>query len=282
MNELTPEKEKKQEPDSAPSIGDAPLCSDEETEEVLSDQDSDDEPDLEKINSALGMYFQPDINGSYAKKMQNILDVVEEIAEDMLELRKYLRETQKSQEQLKDRLEHLEQSIHASSVSNSRRLNKLHSELAGDRKGMLMLGALDALSPFLRSLRVMRAGLDKQIDERIDAQAHALERNLVNVLRRLGYQEFHVEEGEPIDSAKMEGAGYGNGESGIVLEESYPGYTVNGVVVKPAGIIIAEPTKPGEEDSSSTDASEPPPNGDGDMPAEETEEIDFSEEVKNG
>jgi len=61
------------------------------------------------------------------------------------------------------------------------------------------------------------------------------------MLHVLGFEEFNVGEGKAFDPVCMECVGYAEGKSGVVLKARRPGYCAGGKIVRPAGVVIANP-----------------------------------------
>jgi molecular chaperone GrpE (heat shock protein) len=81
---------------------------------------------------------------------------------------------------------------------------------------------------------------------------------LANLLQAIGYVRFEVNPGEPFDPSRMQCLGYRQGKTGVVLEVLQPGYAAAGSVVRPAGVLIADPALKAVVDSADADS----PRGD--------------------
>ena len=101
-----------------------------------------------------------------------------------------------------------------------------------------MIAALDTLG-------TMRDGLEDERDQRVQTQLRAIIGTLTNVLQALGFSQFEVEVGEPLDPARMESLGYAAGERGIVLGAVRAGYRADDAVVRPAGVPSPTPRTEG-------------------------------------
>jgi molecular chaperone GrpE (heat shock protein) len=139
-------------------------------------------------------------------------------------------------------LEEVSKAVADAAASHRRTLAMLHRDLLGERKASAALEVFRAVVPALDSLDAMRAGpparRGRQVHLQLDAAASAL-RNLV---LDLGYADFHAGVGEDFAPERMEALGYGEGAPGVVLAAVRPGYRCGDTVVRPAGVLIADPS----------------------------------------
>jgi molecular chaperone GrpE (heat shock protein) len=166
---------------------------------------------------------------------------LEELAQDMLDLLERVSAVQDQQTQLDAGLERINQAIQDASSEQRRVLGRLHRDLLGDWKAAAAHSVFRAVAPALDSLSAMREALDPKPDERVRMQADAVVVTLGNLLLSLGYEVFSATVGEEFAPDRMESLGYADGAPGIVLACVRPGYTANGTVVRPAGVLIADP-----------------------------------------
>ena len=117
-------------------------------------------------------------------------------------------------------------------------LAALHRDLLGERKAAATQGVFGAVVPALDALDVMLAGLDPDDSRRARMQVDAVASTLRNVLQALGYDAFQVEAGETFAPDRMEPMGYTDGTPGVVVATVRPGYANQGMVVRPAGVLI--------------------------------------------
>lgn len=154
--------------------------------------------------------------------------ILEELAEDMLQLR--------------ERLDRLETSLRESVAGLARAVSAIHRDLLSERRALAARHAFDAVLPTLDSFRLMRQGLESAgTDADIRAQLTGVILALTQLLQGLGFAEFEAEVGEKFDPARMQCAGYAEGEAGVVLAAVQPGYRAHDIVVRPAGVLIADP-----------------------------------------
>ncbi|HEX6862888.1 MAG TPA: nucleotide exchange factor GrpE, partial [Thermoanaerobaculia bacterium] len=99
--------------------------------------------------------------------------------------------------------------------------------------------------------------LDPGADGQLFAQVNGVVSALAGLLQGLGFHELVPEVGEPFDPATMECVGYAPGRPGVVLAGVHPGYRAHDVIVRPAGVLIADPTRIGEEGNDETPDIEP-------------------------
>jgi len=160
-------------------------------------------------------------------------DALEEIAEDLLDLLRRQRAMEEAQQELAARLATIERTLQA-----------LRRDLLEERKALAGRHAFDAVAPLVDSLRLTLAGLGEESDRTVRAPIAAVVGSLSNLLQGLGVVAFDVEAGEPFDALRMECLGYADGPPGVVIEMAQPGYRAGETVVRPAGVLIADPSRP--------------------------------------
>jgi molecular chaperone GrpE (heat shock protein) len=121
-------------------------------------------------------------------------------------------------------------------------VNALRTDLLGERKALSALGVFNGVVPRLDSLYAMRTALEGEPESSIYRQVDALIDSLTMMLRGLGFVDFTVAVGEPFDPVRMECSGYAQGQIGVVLEVTRMGYRVQTGVVRPVGVLIADPS----------------------------------------
>src|ERR1041384_3172996 len=207
-----------------------------------------DEPniDMESLNRVLSMNFESDpavrpVREPPANLTERTAGLFEEIAEDMLELLRRVTNIERAQSDLALRLEQVETTLRDTSRQYASEVEKLQREFLGERKALSALSVFNAVVPMLDSLRVMRAQLHKSKQAPVRQQLDALIQTLSTTLRSLGFVEFEAIKNEPFDPARMECLGFASGRPGIVLNAICPGYRVQEVVVRPAGVMLSDP-----------------------------------------
>ena len=168
-------------------------------------------------------------------KVENFLN---EIAEDMLQVLKSLKELENRQQELGARIEQMSQ-------ANARELDTLRRDLLGERKALAAISVFQAMVPWLDSLRIMHRKLHPKRDAGPRRQLQGIMDVLTMMLQGLGFEEFQVKLKEAFDPKRMECCGYAEGLPGVVLALERPGYRTQAQVVRPAGVFIANPEKPG-------------------------------------
>lgn len=201
--------------------------------------------DVEKLNLALNLSFRPEALNPYSANAGGPADtnaeLFEELAEDMLELLRRVKSIEATSSEMSGRLEQVEQTLRDGSRLQTRETDALRRDLLGERKAANAVSVFNAVVPTLDSLRLMHTKLHQTKDARTRAQLYAVIEALAMVLRGLGFLEFQVEKGELFDPGRMECLGFGNGEPGIVLEVTRPGYQAYEAVIRPAGVLIGDP-----------------------------------------
>jgi molecular chaperone GrpE (heat shock protein) len=168
-------------------------------------------------------------------------DRLEEIADDMLRLMQCVKAVQDAVAGLQARMDQMEQTIQASSRAYAHEIHTMRTSLVGERKASAALTTLGAVAGWMDSLSEMRDRLTSQKDAKLRNQLDAVLDRSIMMLRTLGFEEFQVCEGDPFDPARMECVGYADGLPGIVLTARRPGYHASGKIVRPAGVVIADP-----------------------------------------
>jgi len=168
-------------------------------------------------------------------------ELVDEVAEDMLSVRQRLKAIEEGQAGLLSRLDELSRKVQEASCATAVEVDKLRRTIAGEQKALLARSAFDAVVSALDSLRQISGGLNTKHDKKVRQQLAAAEAILATTVQRLGFQEFQAKVGERFDPSRMESMGYAAGQPGVVIRRHRPGYLGNGVVVRPAGVIIAAP-----------------------------------------
>jgi molecular chaperone GrpE (heat shock protein) len=166
---------------------------------------------------------------------------LEELADDMLSLLKRVKSLEELQGQVLGRIDQLQSAVERSSEVAAREADSLRRELLGQRKHIAQMSAFQAVVTGLERLQVMRGELDTHKDNRMIGQLDAVLQTLGTMLRGLGFVEFRAEVQEPFDPTRMECLGYASGEPNVVLKCLRSGYRADQTVVRPAGVLIANP-----------------------------------------
>ena len=173
--------------------------------------------------------------------LEKNLTIVEEVAEDMLELTRRLKAIESQQARLVDRIAALETSVLEGGRAKARDMAALRSVLADEQKGALSRGAFNAVSTVLDFVRSMKEGVDEVEDKRLVRQLQAIELSLKSAIQGLGFSEFGVASGDVFDPGRMECLGYEPGDSGRVTRFVRPGFAIGNIVIRPAGVMLARP-----------------------------------------
>jgi molecular chaperone GrpE (heat shock protein) len=168
---------------------------------------------------------------------------LEELADDMLDLIKRISAMEQVQHLTMARLDELAAAQAQGSHQHARQLHAMHQELLSERRALTAQSTLQAILPSLDGLRVMRAGLDPELDDRTIAQLDAISISLASSIQALGFQEITATVGQPYDATWMKITGFSEGAPGVVLEISYPGYRAGDVVARHCGVCISNPAK---------------------------------------
>jgi molecular chaperone GrpE (heat shock protein) len=168
---------------------------------------------------------------------------IDELAEDFLHLLQRIKVIEETQAGIMARLDKWDEKFDAFSKNHGRILEEMRRDLLGERKAMASLSTFNAVVPWLDSIRSMRAQLRQGKNKKLRKQLDGLIDILTTMLQSLGFAEFHVGEGEEFNPSRMECTGYAEGEPGVVLVMERCGYHANGIIVRPAGVRIGDPSK---------------------------------------
>lgn len=186
------------------------------------------------------------------------------------ELTEQVSRIEKRQFELEARFEDVADAVQEAAAETARALKSLRVELLGERRALATRSVFNAVLPAIDALGAMS---DNHLGEGHHAgqsRARAISATLSNVLQSLGFSTFEAEVGEPFDPARMEALGYGQGERGVVLDSVRPGYRAQEAVVRPAGVLIADPDEAAEPPGVAE--TQAPPSAEGQRDMEEAAE----------
>jgi hypothetical protein len=179
--------------------------------------------------------------------------VMEELADDVLQLLRRMSAVEQRLDGLAAGINGLGHALSEGVAANTRQVDALRRDLLGDRRSVAVGSTFGVAVSALDSLTAMQAGLDPGLDLRLIEQLAAVTSALTSLLERLGFVAFEAVPGEPFDPTRMRCLGFSRGTPGLVLAAVSPGYAAGGAVVRPAGVLIADPTgqdRPPEESVS--------------------------------
>lgn len=143
--------------------------------------------------------------------------------------------------ELEARVEDLADTVEQSAGDVTQAMRALRGELLGERRALATSAIFAAVGPALDALGAMRSEPGSAGDGAVHAQIRATAGALTNVLQSLGFSAFECEPGAAFDAARMEVLGYGEGDGDGVLASVRPGYMAGDAVVRPAGVLVADP-----------------------------------------
>jgi molecular chaperone GrpE (heat shock protein) len=120
----------------------------------------------------------------------------------------------------------------------------LRHDLKGEQRALSALSVFNGVVPMLDSLSAIRTAIQDQTESAFYRQVNAVISGLRMMLRGLGFSEFEVTVGEPFDPHRMECMGYAAGAPGVVLSVMRTGYSTSTGVVRPVGVLVADPNVP--------------------------------------
>ena len=166
--------------------------------------------------------------------------VIEEIAEDIVDLIKWTNNIEKKQDMILEQLNNFNNVMLDNKRQFAIELNKIRVELLEDHKALVGRNAFDAIVPTLDSLNKMKNSLPQK-HKQMHSQLEGIVGLLNNIIQSLGFTIFKVEEGILFDPAKMECLGCNNkGEPKTVVEVVRPGYKSGNMMIRPCGVIIVK------------------------------------------
>jgi molecular chaperone GrpE (heat shock protein) len=168
---------------------------------------------------------------------------IEEIADDMLHLLERVAALEQRLAEQTARIEQVGQLVGEAHLNLGRSIEVLRRELLEERKAIVNGAAVQAITSGIVPLRTVARTLDPTTDAGVLGQVAAVLGSLGGMLQTLGIREFEPVVGERFDPARMECIGYTEGERGFVLGVCSPGYLAGDRVVRPAGVLIADPSK---------------------------------------
>jgi len=156
------------------------------------------------------------------------------------------------QELVEDMLHVLERltSIERQVQDQVRATEAIRSELESSGSALTSRHIFEAMAPTIDSLRALALGLDAAAQPVAYGQVTSAAAVLNILMQTLGFQRYEVTPGEAFDPRRMECVGYAEGGQRIVLQAVRPGYVAGETVVRPAGVLIADPTRAGHSSNS--------------------------------
>lgn len=167
--------------------------------------------------------------------------ILEELAEDLFAIRQRLQDIDANQHRELEASTRLESAWTDSARRISREIDTMRRELLDQRGAAANRSMFNAVIPWIDILTTLQSGLrpsrDAQTRKYLEAAADAMRMQLLS----LGFVQFTVDSGAPFDASRMECTGYATGPRGQALAQTRPGYHDAAGVVRPAGVLIADP-----------------------------------------
>lgn len=163
------------------------------------------------------------------------------IAEGMHRAEEKLQTIEAALTALGARVERLEVQVRQDTRAAVVEVAALRDDVLSERKALSALSVFNAVISSLDSLQALRTLLAENTESPTYRQVVALIDSLTMALRGLGFVEFQVTVGDQFDPTCMECVGYAEGQVGIVLGVNRTGYRTQAGVVRPVGVLIADP-----------------------------------------
>lgn len=192
------------------------------------------------------------------EKSANSDSVLDELADDMLEVIKKINQIESRVSALGALVQYQQQMLEGGVASIVMEMNRLKENLLSDRKEFAMRSSLNAILPSLESLGYIEEMYRDDGDARPQKQCELIKNVLTGLIRTMGYREFESKVGSDFDPYTMASAGNEEGEPGKVLRVAWPGYLFGQSVVKPCGVILGKKksSQNSDQPSSTTEAKE--------------------------
>jgi molecular chaperone GrpE (heat shock protein) len=168
-------------------------------------------------------------------------DALHELAEDMLDVMQRLGTAEQLLHDTTAVLDRLTRLVEHGAAQQARSMEQLRQDLTGERRGLIVRGLFDSVVTALDSLEILARACESD-GQPLGMQLQATCATLGNLLRSIGFSRFDVARGDTFQPARMQCFGYAEGPAGVVLEAVQPGYAASDTVVRPAGVLIADPT----------------------------------------
>lgn len=183
-------------------------------------------------------------------------DALEEIAEDMEDVIQRLGRLERQSQETASAVASLRDTVAEHSSYQYRLVESVRSDLAESRKGLALRSVFDPTALALDQLEAVRKGFDPEKEQAIYGQVSAATSTLSNLLQSFGFTRFAPDMGTPFDPARMQCLGYAQGQPGVVLQVLQPGYMAGEMLVRPAGVLIADPERKADARPTSRESEE--------------------------
>jgi len=165
-------------------------------------------------------------------------EVLQEIAEDLLELRLLIHALEKGQKELTDRIGQLESMVRSTGKAQVQELRQVRTDLLGDRKMLVAVNIFNGIVQTLESLQLMEDTLEMDGDRDVYNQVHAASQMLKMMLRGMGIVPYQAEAGDSFDPNKMECLELVDGEPGRVIKTLRVGYRISDEILSHVGVVV--------------------------------------------
>jgi molecular chaperone GrpE (heat shock protein) len=170
--------------------------------------------------------------------------VMEEIADDLLELMKRMGQLESRLAAVAATVDALQQQAGASAHVQGVEIEKLKEALLSDRKEYIGRSTFNVVRPAFESLQDLKGGYEKQqADPEQIRHTQSLIDVLGGVIQMLGYQAFAPDPGQDFDPQTMECAGHADGVPGKIVRVERPGYRAGSVLVRPCAVVLGRETE---------------------------------------
>ena len=171
----------------------------------------------------------------------HIGESLHELADDMLDLMQRLSTTERLLQDASAASDRLASVVESHAARQARAVEQLRDELVGAHRGLIVRGLFNSMATALDSLEILTRASESD-GQPVGTQLQATCATIRNLMQAIGFTRFDATVGARFDPERMQCFGYAEGPAGIVVQAIQPGYTAGDVVVRPAGVLIANPT----------------------------------------
>ena len=183
-------------------------------------------------------------------------DALEEIAEDMEDVIQRLGRLERQSQETALAVTALRDIVAEHSSYQYRLVESVRNDLADSRKGLALRSVFDPTALALDQLEAILKGFDPEKEQAIYGQVSAATSTLSNLLQSFGFTRVAPDVGAPFDPARMQCLGYAQGQPGVVLQVLRPGYLAGEILIRPSGVLIADPEPKADASPASQEGKE--------------------------
>lgn len=174
------------------------------------------------------------------KEIKKIHDLLDETAEDMLNIMERLNKIDSKIDSLNDQVSTIPQILEKSQRQYLIEQEKLKSEIIGEKKAFVNRSTFNALLPVFDSLTHYKNSMTGEESSVLYNHARGIIDLLNNTMLMLGYVSYSVNQGADFDPETMECLGFTEGGHHKVMVIDRKGFKAGTKVIRPCGVIIGK------------------------------------------